>query len=176
MHSYFKSISFVILPILVSTLVKSEIELPDLGNPSDIYMSKMEEPAIGRAYFRSLRAQRQVVEDPLLTEYIQNLGEKLSSKVQSGDFDFKYFLVPQNSINAFAIPGGFIGIHTGLCINADNESQLVSVLAHEISHVTQRHISRQIGDQVPNSIQGGLVLLGAILLSAVTGSLSLIHI
>mgnify|MGYP001161175241 FL=1 len=170
MHSYFKSFSFSILLLLVSTSANTEIELPDLGNPSDIYMSKMEEPAIGRAYFRSLRAQRQVVEDALLTEYIQNLGEKLSSKVQSGDFDFKYFLVPQNSINAFAIPGGFIGIHTGLCINADNESQLVSVLAHEISHVTQRHISRQIGDQVPNSIQGGLVLLGAILLSAVTGS------
>ena len=170
MHSYFKSFSFSILFLLVSTSANTEIELPDLGNPSDIYMSKMEEPAIGRAYFRSLRAQRQVVEDALLTEYIQNLGEKLSSKVQSGDFDFKYFLVPQNSINAFAIPGGFIGIHTGLCINADNESQLVSVLAHEISHVTQRHISRQIGDQVPNSIQGGLVLLGAILLGAVTGS------
>ena len=80
----------------------AEIELPDLGNPSDIYLSKMDEPAIGRSYFRSLRAQQQVVEDPLLAEYIQNLGEKLSSKVQSGDFDFNYFFVPQNSINAFA--------------------------------------------------------------------------
>lgn len=170
MYSTFKPIFSLILLLLFSKPTLSEIELPDLGNPSDIYMSKIDEPAIGRAYFRSLRSQKQVVEDPLLTEYIQNLGEKLSSKVQSGDFDFKYFLVPQNSINAFAIPGGFIGIHTGLCINADNESQLVSVLAHEISHVTQRHISRQIGDQVPSSIQGGLVLLGAILLSAVSGS------
>ena len=166
MHSYFKPV-LVILFLLISKTGLSEIELPDLGNPSDIYMSKMEEPAIGRAYFRQLRSQKQVVEDPLLTEYIQNLGEKLSSKVQSGDFDFNYFLVPQNSINAFAIPGGFIGIHNGLFINADNESQLAS---HEISHVTQRHISRQIGDQVPSSIQGGLVLLGAILLGAVTGS------
>ena len=170
MYSYLKPVGLVILFLLISQTVLSEIELPDLGNPSDIYMSKIEEPAIGRAYFRSLRSQKQVVEDSLLTEYIQNLGEKLSSKVQSGDFDFNYFLVPQNSINAFAIPGGFIGIHTGLCINADNESQLASVLSHEISHVTQRHISRQIGDQVPNSIQGGLVLLGAVLLSAVTGS------
>ena len=169
MLSYFKPV-LLILFLLISKTGLSEIELPDLGNPSDIYMSKMDEPAIGRAYFRQLRAQKQVVEDPLLTEYIQNLGEKLSSKVQSGDFDFNYFLVPQNSINAFAIPGGFIGIHTGLCINADNESQLASVLSHEISHVTQRHISRQIGDQVPSSIQGGLVLLGAILLGAVTGS------
>ena len=169
MHSYFKPV-LVILFLLISKTGLSEIELPDLGNPSDIYMSKMEEPAIGRAYFRQLRSQKQVVEDPLLTEYIQNLGEKLSSKVQSGDFDFNYFLVPQNSINAFAIPGGFIGIHNGLFINADNESQLASVLSHEISHVTQRHISRLIGDQVPSSIQGGLVLLGAILLGAVTGS------
>ena len=169
MLSYFKPV-LLILFLLISKTGLSEIELPDLGNPSDIYMSKMDEPAIGRAYFRQLRSQKQVVEDPLLTEYIQNLGEKLSSKVQSGDFDFNYFLVPQNSINAFAIPGGFIGIHTGLCINADNESQLASVLSHEISHVTQRHISRQIGDQVPSSIQGGLVLLGAILLGAVTGS------
>lgn len=166
---------FVVALFLFSASSLAEIELPDLGNPSDIYLSKMDEPAIGRAYFRSLRAQQQVVEDPLLAEYIQNLGEKLSSKVQSGDFDFNYFFVPQNSINAFAMPGGYIGIHTGLCVNADNESQLASVLAHEISHVTQRHISRQIGDQVPNSIQGGLVLLGAILLGAATGSPELVE-
>ncbi len=166
---------FVLTLFLFSAPSLAEIELPDLGNPSDIYLSKMDEPAIGRAYFRSLRAQQQVVEDPLLAEYIQNLGEKLSSKVQSGDFDFNYFFVPQNSINAFAMPGGYIGIHTGLCVNADNESQLASVLAHEISHVTQRHISRQIGDQVPNSIQGGLVLLGAILLGAATGSPELVE-
>ena len=166
---------FIVTLFLYGTSSSAEIELPDLGNPSDIYLSKMDEPAIGRAYFRSLRAQQQVVEDPLLAEYIQNLGEKLSSKVQSGDFDFNYFFVPQNSINAFAMPGGYIGIHTGLCVNADNESQLASVLAHEISHVTQRHISRQIGDQVPNSIQGGLVLLGAILLGAATGSPELIE-
>ena len=166
---YLVSLRLLVLTLfLYSASTLSEIELPDLGNPSDIYLSKMDEPAIGRAYFRSLRAQQQVVEDPLLAEYIQNLGEKLSSKVQSGDFDFNYFFVPQNSINAFAMPGGYIGIHTGLCVNADNESQLASVLAHEISHVTQRHISRQIGDQVPNSIQGGLVLLGAILLGAAT--------
>ena len=166
---------FVLTLFFYGTSSLAEIELPDLGNPSDIYLSKMDEPAIGRSYFRSLRAQQQVVEDPLLAEYIQNLGEKLSSKVQSGDFDFNYFFVPQNSINAFAMPGGYIGIHTGLCVNADNESQLASVLAHEISHVTQRHISRQIGDQVPNSIQGGLVLLGAILLGAATGSPELVE-
>ena len=166
---------FVVTLFFYGASSLAEIELPDLGNPSDIYLSKMDEPAIGRSYFRSLRAQQQVVEDPLLAEYIQNLGEKLSSKVQSGDFDFNYFFVPQNSINAFAMPGGYIGIHTGLCVNADNESQLASVLAHEISHVTQRHISRQIGDQVPNSIQGGLVLLGAILLGAATGSPELVE-
>ena len=173
---YLASLRLPVLTLfLFSASTLAEIELPDLGNPSDIYLSKMDEPAIGRSYFRSLRAQQQVVEDPLLAEYIQNLGEKLSSKVQSGDFDFNYFFVPQNSINAFAMPGGYIGIHTGLCVNADNESQLASVLAHEISHVTQRHISRQIGDQVPNSIQGGLVLLGAILLGAATGSPELVE-
>ena len=68
--------------------VRSEIELPDLGSPSDMYLSKMDEPAIGRAYFRNLRQQGQVVEDPLLSEYIQDLGNKLSSKVQDGDFNF----------------------------------------------------------------------------------------
>ena len=150
--------------------VHAEIELPDLGNPSNTYMSKMDEPAIGRAYYRSLRQQKQVVDDPLLSEYIQNLGETLSSKVQDGDFDFNYFFVPQTSINAFALPGGFIGANIGLCLNSDNESQFASVLSHEISHVTQRHISRQVGNQVPNTIQGGLVLLGAVLLSAISGS------
>ena len=153
-----------------TTLCQSQIELPDLGNPSNIYMSKMDEPAIGRTYFRTMQKQGQVVEDPLLQEYIQNLGEKLSSKAQEGDFSFHYFLVPENSINAFAMPGGFIGIHLGLIANSDNESQLASVVSHEISHVTQRHIARQIGENVPNTIQGGLVLLGAVLLSAISGS------
>ena len=66
------------------------------------------EPAIGRAYFRNMRQQGQVIEDPLLNEYIQDLGNKLSSKVQDGDFQFNYFFVPQNSINAFAMPGARI--------------------------------------------------------------------
>ena len=153
-----------------TSLGVSQIELPDLGNPSNIYMSKMDEPAIGRTYFRTMRRQGQVVEDPLLQEYIQNLGEKLSSKVQEGDYSFHYFFVPEHSINAFAMPGGFIGIHLGLVTNSDNESQLASVVSHEISHVTQRHIARQIGENVPNTIQGGLVLLGAVLLSAISGS------
>ena len=162
---------FAVLYVCTQTsLCQSQIELPDLGNPSNIYMSKMDEPAIGRTYFRTMQKQGQVVEDPLLQEYIQNLGEKLSSKVQEGDFSFHYFLVPENSINAFAMPGGYIGTHLGLITNSDNESQLASVLSHEISHVTQRHIARQIGENVPNTIQGGLVLLGAVLLSAISGS------
>ena len=163
-------ISIICLLMLSVGHLKAEIELPDLGSPSDVYLSKLDEPAIGRAYFRNMRQQGQVVEDPLLNEYLQDLGSKLSSKVQDGDFVFNYFFVPQNSINAFAMPGGYIGIHTGLCMAADNESQLASVLAHEISHVTQRHISRQIGDQVPSSIQGGLILLGAILIGAMSGN------
>ena len=147
-----KRLSFLIICIACFQAYTSyaEIELPDLGSPSDAYLSKMEEPAIGRAYYRNLRQQEQVVEDTLLYEYIQNLGEKLSSKVQDGDFDFNYFFVPQTSINAFALPGGYIGANIGLCLNSDNESQFASVLSHEISHVTQRHISRQVGDQVPN--------------------------
>lgn len=167
-----KRLTFLIffLTFFQHFIIHAEIELPDLGNPSNTYMSKMDEPAIGRAYYRSLRQQKQVVDDPLLSEYIQNLGETLSSKVQDGDFDFNYFFVPQTSINAFALPGGFIGANIGLCLNSDNESQFASVLSHEISHVTQRHISRQVGNQVPNTIQGGLVLLGAVLLSAISGS------
>ena len=162
---------FVVLFVCTqASLCLSQIELPDLGNPSNIYMSKMDEPAIGRTYFRTMQRQGQVVDDPLLQEYIQNLGEKLSSRVQEGDISFHYFFVPENSINAFAMPGGFVGIHLGLLTNSDNESQLASVLSHEISHVTQRHIARQIGDNVPNTIQGGLVLLGAVLLSAISGS------
>ena len=165
-----KILSIIGSSMLFVGYLEADIELPDLGSPNDVYLSKLDEPAIGRAYFRNMRQQGQVVEDPLLNEYLQDLGSKLSSKVQDGDFEFNYFFVPQNSINAFAMPGGYIGIHTGLCVAADNESQLASVLAHEISHVTQRHISRQIGDQVPNSIQGGLILLGAILIGAMSGN------
>ena len=170
MKNFFLNGFVVLFVCTQASLCLSQIELPDLGNPSNIYMSKMDEPAIGRTYFRTMQRQGQVVDDPLLQEYIQNLGEKLSSRVQEGDYSFHYFFVPENSINAFAMPGGFVGIHLGLLTNSDNESQLASVLSHEISHVTQRHIARQIGDNVPNTIQGGLVLLGAVLLSAISGS------
>ena len=97
MNKFFLKGLAVLYVCTQTSLCLSQIELPDLGNPSNIYMSKMDEPAIGRTYFRTLRRQGQVVEDPLLQEYIQNLGEKLSSKVQ-----FFYLKVTA------ALPGPFL--------------------------------------------------------------------
>jgi len=145
-------------------------DLPDIGSPADTILSKEKELQIGRSIYKGLRATERVVTDPEIQEYIQDVGQKLSANAQDGDFHFTFFVVDDPAINAFALPGGYIGIHTGLLLATKNESELAGVMAHEISHVTQRHISRAIYANQRASILNMAAMLGAILLGAVSGS------
>src|SRR5690606_5002558 len=116
--------------------------LPDFGSPADIALSKDAEAQLGRSVMRELYRENAVVEDPELSEYLASLGARLASHANDGTFSFRFFAVEEDSINAFALPGGFIGVNTGLILETENESELAGVLAHEVSHVTQRHIAR----------------------------------
>ena len=145
-------------------------DLPDFGSPADAALSKNKEAQLGRGVMLQLRNAGVVVEDPQLTEYIGTLGSQLASHANNGEFDFDFFLVNDDRINAFALPGGFIGVNSGLILASDTESELAGVLAHEVSHVTQRHIARSIYDSQRTSLVSMAAMLAAILLGAASDS------
>jgi predicted Zn-dependent protease len=109
-----------------------------------------------------------IIDDPLLTEYVGVLGARLASQANDGGHSFDFFVIDDSRINAFAMPGGYIGVHTGLIVASENESELAGVLAHEVSHVTQRHIARSIYDSQRTSVLSMATMLAAILLGAAT--------
>lgn len=132
------------------------INLPDLGDASAAALSPIAERRLGDRIMRSIRQDPAVLDDPLLLEYIDDLWQGLLSAArQRGDLGpelwqahaWEAFLVRDSSVNAFALPGGYIGVHLGLVAMTRTPDELASVLAHELAHVTQRHIARMIGQQ-----------------------------
>ena len=144
-------------------------QLPEMGNAAQSTLSLEDEYRIGRMVMRNLRESGGVLEDPETTEYLQSLGLRLSSQAHDGNRDFSFFLVNDPAINAFALPGGFIGIHSGLMLETANESELAGVLAHEVAHVTQRHIARSIEAQSRTSLVSAAAMLAAILIGSAAG-------
>jgi len=144
-------------------------DLPDIGNPAGELITGNDEYQLGAMIVRQMRDQNQLVDDPEVTEYVQTVGQRLSAQAQEGGQRFKFFVVKDSSINAFALPGGFIGVNYGLVLATKNESELASVLAHEIAHVTQRHIARTINAQSRQSLANAAAILAAILVGAAVG-------
>ncbi|MGH8174713.1 MAG: M48 family metalloprotease [Steroidobacter sp.] len=144
-------------------------DLPDIGSPAQAMLTMDDEYQIGRMIVRGLRDQDQILEDPEVTEYIRTLGYKLSSQAHDGGQRFNFFMARENSINAFALPGGFIGVNVGLLLETKNESELAGVLAHEIAHVTQRHIARGVAAQSRSTLVSTAAMLAAILVGAAAG-------
>jgi predicted Zn-dependent protease len=146
-------------------------DLPDIGSPASSTLSLDDEYRIGLQVMRQLRDEGQILEDPEATEYLQALGSRLVAQATGDSAQrFSFFFVRENTINAFALPGGFIGVNYGLMLATRNEAQLAGVLAHEIAHVTQRHIARRVRSQGRQSIATMAAILAAILVGAATGS------
>jgi predicted Zn-dependent protease len=146
--------------------VAQSSELPDFGSPADSVLSKSREQQLGRGVMLQLRNAGAIIEDPLLSEYVRVIGSQIASQVNDGDFEFEFFVVDDNRINAFALPGGFIGVNAGLIMASGSESELAGVLAHEVSHVTQRHIARSIYENQRTSMVSLAAMLAAVLLGA----------
>ena len=141
-------------------------ELPDFGTPADAILNKSREGQLGRSVMLQLRNAGVVVDDPLLNEYVQSIGAEIASHANNGSHSFRFFVINDDRINAFAMPGGYIGLHTGLILASENESELAGVIAHEVSHVTQRHIARSLYDAQRTSIVSMAAMLAAVLLGA----------
>jgi len=157
-------------PVVAQAQNSSQESLPEMGTAAQATLSLEEESQIGRMVMRNLREGGMVLDDPEVHEYIQSLGLRLSSLAQDGNRDFNFFVVRDPAINAFALPGGFIGIHSGLMLETKNESELAGVLGHEIAHVTQRHIARGLEARSRANLMSTAAMLAAILVGAAGGS------
>jgi predicted Zn-dependent protease len=155
---------FLILFALLPNLVSGQ-SLPDLGGAGDAGLAPQVERRIGESIMRDIRFRDPTyLDDPEVTDYLGNLGSRLAQNSAGARTDFEFFAMRDHTINAFALPGGFIGVHTGLLLAADSESEVAGVLSHEIAHVTQRHIARMLGQQQQMQLPMLAALAAAILL------------
>ncbi len=146
-----------------------DYSLPELGDSSGAHLTTAQERKLGQAFMRYVRASTTLVADPMLNGYLQALGDKLTSRGGMGSGNYTFFLVDNPMINAFAGPGGYIGIHTGLILEAETESELAAVMAHEIAHVSQNHIARMVQAADQMALPSAGILLAAIALGAAGG-------
>lgn len=137
----------LLLAMLLAAPPAAAVDLPELGEVSRQYFSDQEEQALGRAIMRDVYVDPRYLDDPEIETYLGQLGYKLVSVSTRNQREFTFFVVDDPSINAFAMPGGNIGVHTGLLLAAQSESELAGVIAHEIAHVTQDHIARMVAAQ-----------------------------
>lgn len=156
---------FAAAAVIGTANAADDYDLPSIGQPADTVMSPAEEERIGRQVVSQLHANGMILEDPELTHYVNEIGTRLARSTQQSPSDFHFYVIDDDSVNAFALPGGYIGVNAGLLLESENESELAGVLAHEIAHVTQRHIARQI-----QATQGmSMATAAAMLLAIIAG-------
>jgi len=168
------SFTFFLKPFAISALFSfscgifaSSNDLPDIGSSASQVFSISKEQAVGDSYMRQLRAMAPIVDDAEVNDYIQHLGFRLvENNPRATDRRFSFFVIKLNTINAFALPGGYIGVHTGLITKTDNESELASVLGHEIAHVTQRHLARRLELQKQMTIPSLAAFAAAVIIAS----------
>ena len=160
-------ISIILISLLFTKLGSSQdINLPDMGSPADAVLSKSDEAQIGRSIMQQIRNSGSLVEDPQITEYINDIGYRIAVHANESERKFTFFVIDEPSINAFALPGGYIGVHSGLIEATRSEDELAGVLAHEIAHVTQRHIARAVDASQKQSMLSTAIMLGAVIAGA----------
>lgn len=137
--------------------------LPDLGDESQVMVSPLMERQIGEQSMLQIRASAGYLDDPELNGYLNRLGQRLVAHSSEPGQAFRFFVLDDNAVNAFALPGGFIGVNTGLILLAQSESELASVLSHEISHVTQHHLARMVSGRKYDTLAAMATIAVAIL-------------
>jgi beta-barrel assembly-enhancing protease len=158
------ALSLALFPAPQQATETNKIELPDMGDSSGTLITPTEEKELGEAFFRSLHSQISINQDAEIQQYIQTIGEKLVANSDLPGNPFHFFVVMENDINAFAGPGGYIGVNSGLILITEAESELASVMGHEIAHVTQRHLYRAYEASSRLSIPTAVATLAAVLL------------
>lgn len=153
------------LPPLVPATAQS-ILLPDIGDPASVYFGADEEQKLGLEIMRRLRDRGAVIDDVQLNEYLNSIGQSIVTYADHHSAPYTFFMVRDASINAFALPYNFIGINAGLLLSTQREDELAGVMAHEIAHVSQRHIARAIADMKRLSLPMAAAMLAGAALAA----------
>lgn len=142
-------------------------DLPDMGSSVGKTLSLQQEQLIGDDFMRQIRQFAPVIDDPEIVEYINDLGFRLvASAPDATDRQFYFFVIQDPELNAFALPGGYVGIHSQLMLMADNESELAGVMAHEAAHVIQRHLARRVERQQQLSLPTLAAIIGGLIMAA----------
>ena len=163
----------VLLLALPWILVAKAEDLPDLGERSATYISPKAEKKLGKEFMKEVRLNVPILIDPIINDYIQNLGDKLASNANAKNRKFHFFVVNDPTINAFAGPDANIGVNTGTITAVGSESELAAVIAHEIAHVSQHHIERLIRNAKITSMAAMAGALAAIIIGSTSNDRSL---
>ncbi|WP_051534750.1 beta-barrel assembly-enhancing protease [Deefgea rivuli] len=163
----------IALMLMVSTAMSVPVplqaaDIPDFGDISQQGLSTQQEREIGENAMRQIRRSGAMMDDPEIVAYLNQVGYRLTDAAEVSEPQFTFFPLLDPSVNAFAMPGGFVGVHTGLIVQAQHESEVASVLAHEIAHVTQRHIARLI-DGTKSGLWMSVASIAVALLAAQAG-------
>ena len=165
---------FYILLVLIILNINAEpdldFSLPELGDRVSGVVSNDQEKIIGNEFLKQVYSQAPLISDPLIQEYSELLVYRLSEYSQVKDRNFNVLLIDDDSLNAFAAPGGVIGINGGLFLNAQNEGQFASVITHELAHLSQRHFARNILNSQDNNIASVLVMVSAVAAAVATNN------
>ncbi len=149
--------------------VHAQTSLPDLGDSSTTALSPTDEKKLGRDFMRQVRKHLPLIEDTDLNVYLQGLGRRLAIAADMDPNGLEFFLIDDPTLNAFAAPGGFIGVHTGLIMAARDESELAAVLSHELAHISQRHLARLIARSKELSFPAMAAVLAGVLIGGQAG-------
>ena len=170
-HIIVKLLAFFLIVTLASSQLGAQ-QLPDLGDSSASVLSPLQERRFGEEIMRQIRSSPEYMDDPEVTDYLDRIGFTLVANSPDPGGHFEFFAVNNMAVNAFALPGGFIGVHSGLILMAQSESELVGVLGHEMAHVTQRHIARMMAAQKKTGMASLAAIAVAILAAGVSPELS----
>ena len=160
-----------VLGFVLPSAQANGVSLPDLGEASGGVLSPAEERKLGRSLLREIHRSAPLVTDPEINFYIDALGRQLLTQAPEAERPFYFLTVDNDQVNAFAMPGGILGIHVGLILEARDEAELAAVIAHEIAHVTQRHIARMFARGRDINFTTGLAILAGVLAASIDPSL-----
>ena len=149
-------------PVFAET---TTLDLPSIGDSTGSIFSPEYERRLGQAFLNHVRKQADIIEDPEIETYVHSIGYRLVANSDNNTQAFTFFVINDPMINAFAAPGGIVGLNAGTIINSSDESELAGVVAHEIAHVTQKHMARSAEMQSKLSLPMMAALLGAILIA-----------
>jgi predicted Zn-dependent protease len=166
-HRFFFLLLFITPSIFAQ---EKDLNLPNLGDRVSGVISLEQERLLGQSFLEQVYAQAPLINDPIIQEYTELLIYKLSETSQVKDRQFTIVLIDEKSLNAFAAPGGVIGVNGGLFLNAENEAQLASVLGHELAHLSQRHFARNVLRGRDTNLASSLVMVSAIALAIISNN------